>query len=88
LLSLEHDAPIMVCSARRRERPLEFEVALAGVADPREAGDEAGSVRQLTQWYTRRLEEMIRQAPDQYWWLHRRWKDAPPARTGRASKAA
>jgi KDO2-lipid IV(A) lauroyltransferase len=88
LLSLENDAPITVCSARRLERPLEFEVALLGVADPREAGDGAGSVRQLTQWYTRRLEEMIRQAPDQYWWLHRRWKDPPPARRGRVGKAA
>jgi Kdo2-lipid IVA lauroyltransferase/acyltransferase len=88
LLSLEHDAPIMVCSARRGARPLEFEVALADVADPREAGDEVGSVRQLTQWYTRRLEEVIRQAPDQYWWLHRRWKEPPPPRAGRLGKAA
>ena len=88
LLALDHDAPIVICASRRRERPLEFEVALVDVADPREAGDEAASVRQLTQWYTRRLEEVIRQTPEQYWWLHRRWKEPPPARAGRVGKAA
>ena len=24
------------------------------------------------------LEELIRVTPDQYWWLHRRWKDTRP----------
>jgi KDO2-lipid IV(A) lauroyltransferase len=88
LLALEHDAPIMVCSARRLERPLQFEVTLSAIADPREAGDEAGSVRQLTQWYTSQVERMIRQAPDQYWWLHRRWKDPRPPRKSAVRKAA
>jgi KDO2-lipid IV(A) lauroyltransferase len=88
LLALEHDAPIMVCSARRLERPLQFEVTLSAIADPREAGDEAGSVRQMTQWYTSQVERMIRQAPDQYWWLHRRWKDPRPPRKSAVRKAA
>jgi len=88
LLALEHDAPIMVCSARRLDRPLQFEVTLSAVADPREAGGEAASVRQLTQWYTSQVERIIRQAPDQYWWLHRRWKDPRPPRPGRLGKAA
>jgi len=88
LLSLEHDAPIAVCWARRRGRPLQFEVRLSGIADPRLSGDDLGSVRQLTQWYTGRLEAMIREAPDQYWWLHRRWKDPRPQRASAVSKAA
>lgn len=29
---------------------------------------------ELTQLYTRRLEEMVRRRPDLYWWPHRRWK--------------
>ena len=32
-----------------------------------------------------KLEELIRQAPDQYWWLHRRWKGQPTARALRRS---
>ncbi|HEX4148719.1 MAG TPA: lipid A biosynthesis acyltransferase, partial [Pirellulales bacterium] len=33
------------------------------------------SVKTLTQWYTSSLEQAIRRSPQQYWWLHRRWKD-------------
>ncbi|MDM7991764.1 MAG: lysophospholipid acyltransferase family protein [Candidatus Fermentibacter sp.] len=29
---------------------------------------------ELTQLYTRRLEDMVRRRPDLYWWPHRRWK--------------
>lgn len=29
---------------------------------------------ELTQIYTRRLEEIVRRRPDLYWWPHRRWK--------------
>lgn len=30
----------------------------------------------------RRLEQTIRQAPEQYWWVHRRFKTRPPGRLG------
>ncbi|MCX7424239.1 MAG: hypothetical protein NTW96_01160 [Planctomycetia bacterium] len=46
-----------------------------GRPDPRQIQDDLGSVQEVTQWYTSRLEAFIRQAPEQYWWLHRRWKD-------------
>jgi len=75
LLALDNDAPVAVCSARRLDRPLKIELDTPAVTDPRDAGEGLGSVRELTQWYTSRLEEIIRRAPHQYWWLHRRWKD-------------
>jgi KDO2-lipid IV(A) lauroyltransferase len=75
LLALEHDAPVAVCYARRLDRPLHFEMTTHAMADPRDTSQDVGTVRDLTQWYTRQLEEAIRATPDQYWWLHRRWKD-------------
>jgi KDO2-lipid IV(A) lauroyltransferase len=82
LLALENNARLSVCASRRLGRPMRFELYDYAEIDPRAVG----TVRELTQWYTSRLEELIRQSPEQYWWLHRRWKDPRPAR--RAEKAA
>jgi KDO2-lipid IV(A) lauroyltransferase len=87
LLSLEHDAPTAVCGARRLERPMQFEMQVMGIADPRNADGGAGSMQELTQWYSAHIERMVRQAPEQYWWLHRRWKDPRPSKR-RAGRAA
>jgi KDO2-lipid IV(A) lauroyltransferase len=86
LLALEHQAPVVTASALRRRLPLHFRLSVHGVADPQRGSEECASVRSLTQWYTKCLEEMIRVAPEQYWWLHRRWKDTRAPR--KASKHA
>jgi KDO2-lipid IV(A) lauroyltransferase len=36
-------------------------------------------VRALTAWHTARLEARVREAPEHWFWLHRRWKTPPPA---------
>jgi len=80
-------APMMVVYARRRGRPLQFDVGLAGVIDPAASSPETSSVSALTRWYNERLEQAIRKWPDQYWWLHRRWKE-PPRRSAVKRQAA
>lgn len=83
LLALEHNAPVAVCYARRLERPMRFEMVSAAIADPRDSSAALGTVRDITQWYHGQLERAIRQAPDQYWWVHRRWKDTRKKREGK-----
>lgn len=76
LFALDNDAPIAVGCCRRLEgRPMQYELKLQAVADPRELTDEQCSTRWLAQWYHEQFEAFIREAPEQYWWLHRRWKD-------------
>lgn len=75
LLALEHDAPIAVCYARRLDRPMHFEMVVSDMIDPRDTDGQLATVKDLTQWYTHKLEEAIRENPEQYWWVHRRWKD-------------
>ena len=75
LLALEYDALVSVCASRRRDRAMQFELNNYAVIDPRAADGSLDTIPELTQWYTDRLEEIIRHTPDQYWWLHRRWKD-------------
>lgn len=84
LFVLSARAPMIVNYTRRLGQPLRFEMGMTGVADP--AGLDAPqvpeyleSVTDLTEWYNQRLEAAIRMAPEQYWWLHRRWRDIPDA---------
>ncbi len=80
LFSLANEAPVLVGAVRRLRRPMQFEVAIEGVADPRNLTADKNGVTELTQWYTHCFEQVIRRNPEQYWWVHRRWKGTPPAR--------
>ena len=78
--SLANGAPTMVSYARRLDRPLHYEVGPEVICDPRDSAFQWGSIPLLAQWYTDHLEKLVRRSPEQYWWLHRRWKGQPPAR--------
>ncbi len=41
-------------------------------------GDESEDVRLLTQLFTSVVESYVREYPDQWLWIHRRWKTRPP----------
>lgn len=87
LFSLLNRAPMLVTYVQRLGRPMQFEVGLADVFDPLDpASSELSGVTELTQWYNDVLEDVIREAPDQYWWLHHRWRDAPPNKRRRKRK--
>ena len=79
LFTLLSDAPMILIYCKRSHAPLHFELGLADIADPQCLPKDRTDVKALTQWYNQVLEEEIRKAPDQYWWLHRRWRE-PPAK--------
>lgn len=85
LLALEHHTWLAVGNARRLGRPLRYELRLEGLLHPDEVSAASGGVRELTQWYTSCIETAVRRSPEQYWWLHRRWKDHRPAKRKRAT---
>ena len=90
LFTLSGRAPTGTCAVLRTNGPLHFELLVAEMIDPAESGFQYGSVPLVAQWYTGRLQELIRRAPDQYWWLHHRWREPPPEgrRRKRKQKAA
>jgi KDO2-lipid IV(A) lauroyltransferase len=87
VMALAHEAPLIVCCCRRTTGPMRFAVEFPGTADPRDGGAETNGVRELTAWYTKWLEWIIRRDPEQYWWVHRRWKDSRPVRDERRAAA-
>jgi KDO2-lipid IV(A) lauroyltransferase len=81
LFAMTSRAPLIVGSARRvGGRPLQFELSVEGVYDPADATSPLSGVHDVTQWYNDCLEAIIRRDPDQYWWLHHRYKGTPKPR--------
>lgn len=78
VFALANDAPLIVGYARRVGGPLEYEVGFEAIADPRTLPAAQATVPAMTLWYSRQLETIVRRAPEQYWWVHRRWKGEPP----------
>lgn len=89
LFSLSSGAPMIVGYTRRLGKPMLFESGTNAMADPlHDTRGNCAGVRQLTQWYSDRLGEVIMLSPEQYWWVHRRWRDKPARVKANAVKAA
>jgi Kdo2-lipid IVA lauroyltransferase/acyltransferase len=88
LLAIEHKAPVVVGYARRIGPGFRYEVGCEDVILPEEWTGTAADIRLLTQRFTAALEAVIRRNPEQYLWLHRRWKHQPRPRTKEKARAA
>jgi Kdo2-lipid IVA lauroyltransferase/acyltransferase len=75
IFALSNEAPLMVGYARRLDRPMHYEMGMETLLDPATMDPALKSVAALTQWYSDVLEKIVRAAPEQYWWMHRRWRD-------------
>lgn len=88
LFTLSGNAPMMVSYCLHTDKPLHFEIGCTGVADPLLMDDELRDVTKLTQWYNDRMADAIHRDPDQFWWVHRRWKEKPVRKTKRVRQKA
>jgi KDO2-lipid IV(A) lauroyltransferase len=77
LLAMEFDVPIVVGYARRLSDDFRFRMGIQDIIRPEDWKNQEDPLRYITQRYTRGIEDFIRQSPEQYWWLHRRWKSRP-----------
>jgi KDO2-lipid IV(A) lauroyltransferase len=74
LLSLKYGTPIVVANIYR-EAGLHYCV-LSDPILPEAFKSHADPVRALTQAYTEKFEQCVRDHPDQWFWVHDRWKTA------------
>jgi Kdo2-lipid IVA lauroyltransferase/acyltransferase len=87
LLAFEYDALTVVGTAIRVGRPLRYEIVVEDFIEPSELAAAPDALKRFTQRYSSALERAVRLAPEQYFWLHRRWKHQPIERKAKKSAA-
>jgi KDO2-lipid IV(A) lauroyltransferase len=81
LMALRYGAALLVVGIPNVGGLMRYRVTVEDVILPEEyGGSRSGAVRAITQRYTTALERIIRRHPEQYFWLHRRWKHQPQER--------
>jgi KDO2-lipid IV(A) lauroyltransferase len=80
LLALEHRTPIGVVGLYKIGPGMLYQGVYGDLIYPEEFIGRPDAVQAITQRFTTALEEIIRLAPEQYFWLHRRWKHQPAVR--------
>jgi len=78
LLSLNYRAPIFVRGAARIGHPLKYVMYLEDLILPEDYDHRPDAARAITERFTQAIERLVRRHPEQYFWLHRRWKSQPP----------
>ena len=78
LLAMQYDLPIVVGYARRLHDQYRFEFGVHTIILPKDWKQQDDPLYWITAQYTKGIEEFVRVDPEQYWWVHRRWKTRPP----------
>ena len=83
LLALEFNVPMLVVGTPKVGEPMKYQIVAEDLILPEEYAGRPDAVRAITQRFTSALERLVRRHPEQYFWLHRRWKHQPAARKSR-----
>lgn len=78
LLAMRNRIPI-ICGHAQRLAPDRFEyvINVFDIIRPEEWQERPDPLFYITARYTYAIENMVRAAPEQYFWVHRRWKSRP-----------
>jgi KDO2-lipid IV(A) lauroyltransferase len=85
LMSLQYQAPMVVLGIAHVGEPMRHRLIIQDVILPEEYAGQPDAIRRMTQRFTTALETLVRQYPEQYLWLHRRWKHQPKAKAKKAA---
>ena len=77
LLAMRHRVPIVAGCAARVRGGMAYELNCPDVILPQEWEGREDPLFYITARFNRAIEQMVRAAPEQYLWLHRRWKSRP-----------
>ena len=77
LMAMRYHVPVIVGQAARIENDLKYRILVSDIIPPEDWADEPDPLFYITARYNRAIETLIRAAPEQYLWVHRRWKSRP-----------
>ena len=77
-LALRTQSPIIPLFSPWLKDKKKFGLQFSAPVIPKPTGDEEADVRHLTTTLSQIVEDMIRKYPDQWLWIHKRWKTRPP----------
>lgn len=77
LMAMRYNVPIVAGIARRKPGKLEFILDVEDIINPEDWAGNSDPLFYITARYCRAIEMMIRRTPEQYLWMHRRWKSRP-----------
>jgi KDO2-lipid IV(A) lauroyltransferase len=72
-MHLRTKAP-MLCAFVVRKSRYRHKIIIRPIIDIKLTGNDEQDMRHITQAFTREIEEVIRQHPQLWWWMHDRWK--------------
>ena len=76
-VSLRTGAPIVPIFAPWDEQRQRYRIRIEAPLSIERTGDEEQDIRRLTEKFTNVIEEQIRRHPDQWLWIHKRWRTQP-----------
>ncbi len=77
LLAMDQNVPILCGYAHRVGQGFDYEVGITDIIRPEDWQGRRDPLYYVTARYMRALETMVRRRPQQYLWMHRRWKSRP-----------
>jgi len=76
-LAMATGAPVAPCVLVRQGDSIHHQIVIRPLIETVKDGNREECVRENTQRYTAALEDLIREHPDHWNWIHRRWKTRP-----------
>ncbi|MDA1007426.1 MAG: lipid A biosynthesis acyltransferase [Planctomycetota bacterium] len=77
LLAMTQEVPIIVGGAFRVGDGFRYRLEVSDVIEPKDWANDEDPLFAITARFTHGIEMGVRGAPDQYLWIHRRWKSRP-----------
>ena len=77
LLAMRYELPVVAGFARRVGNRFQYRMEMVDHFGPDDWCDQPDPLFYVTARFNQAIEKMVRAAPDQYLWIHRRWKSRP-----------